>query len=130
MRYRVLRQPLGLQFDEKDLAAENQQVHIGAFVGEKVVGCLILVIVDENTLKMRQVAVDPEMQRQGIGQKMVSYSELYAIEKGFCKIELHARQTAIHFYLDLAYHITGDPFLEVGIPHRKMVKDWCSAIGH
>lgn len=130
LRYRVLRQPLGLEFKEEDLAAEADQIHMCAYHNGKLAGCLLLVIVDENTVKMRQVAVEPELQRQGIGQKLVSYAEYYAIENGYCRIELHARQTAVHFYLDLAYQIIGDPFLEVGIPHRKMVKDWCSAIGH
>lgn len=130
LRYRVLRQPLGLEFTDEQLADEANQIHMGAYISGQLVGCLVLVVVDDSTLKMRQVAVEPEMQRQGIGQKMVSYAEYYAIENGFCRIELHARNTAMQFYEDLGYAVLGDEFIEVGIPHHMLVKDWCSVIGH
>jgi len=35
---------------------------------------------------------------------------------------LHAREAAIPFYLRLGYELEGEPFTEVGIPHRRMVK--------
>jgi predicted GNAT family N-acyltransferase len=35
---------------------------------------------------------------------------------------LNARDTAIPFYLHLGYELVGEPFVEVGIPHRKMRK--------
>lgn len=130
LRDRVLRQPLGLVFTDEQLAEEADQIHMGAYFEGNLVGCLVYIILNENTLKMRQVAVEPEMQGQGIGQKLVSYAEYYAIENGFCRIELHARDTATSFYTDLGYDIEGDGFEEVGIPHHKMVKDWCAAIGH
>lgn len=130
LRYRVLRQPLGLEFTPEQLATEQDQIHIGAFMGNDLVGCLILVEVDDNTLKMRQVAVEPELQRQGIGQKLVSYSEYHAIESGYCRIEMHARETAVSFYEDLGYEVVSDEFIEVGIPHYKLEKDWCAVIGH
>lgn len=130
LRYRVLRQPLGLEFSQQELDKEADQLHVTAWADGKLAGCMVLVIVDDNTLKMRQVAVEPEMQRQGIGQSMVSYAEYYAIDNGYCRIELHAREEAVQFYLDLGYTIISDRFMEVTIPHFKMVKDWCSVIGH
>lgn len=130
LRDRVLRQPLGLSFTDEELAAEHDQIHIGAYSGDDLVGCLILVEINDSTLKMRQVAVEPELQGQGIGQKMVSYSEYYAIENGYCRIEMHARETAVSFYEDLGYEVISDEFIEVGIPHYKLEKDWCSAVGH
>jgi predicted GNAT family N-acyltransferase len=35
---------------------------------------------------------------------------------------LHARATAVPFYLRLGYTVVGEPFEEVGIPHRGMEK--------
>lgn len=130
LRDRVLRQPLGLAFTEAELAAEANQIHMAAYSEGQLVACLSYVIIDDNTLKMRQVAVEPEMQRQGIGQQLVSNAEIYAVDNGYCRIELHARDTAAQFYLDLGYEIIGHPFIEVTIPHFKMVKDWCTVIGH
>lgn len=130
LRTRVLREPLGLEFNDEQLAEEANQTHLGAYIGDDLVACLVFVLVNDTTLKMRQVAVEPEMQRQGIGLKLVSYSEYYAIENGYCRIELHARDVALQFYIDSGYEIEGDEFVEIGIPHHKMVKDWCAAIGH
>lgn len=130
LRTRVLREPLGLEFTDEQLAEEANQIHLGAYLDGDLVACLVFVIVNDTTLKMRQVAVEPELQRQGIGLKLVSYSEYYAIENGYCRIELHARDVALQFYIDSGYDIEGDEFIEVGIPHHKMVKDWCAAIGH
>lgn len=130
LRTRVLREPLGLEFTDEQLAEEANQIHLGAFLGDDLIACLVFVLVNDTTLKMRQVAVEPEMQRQGIGLKLVSYSEYFAIEKGYCRIELHARNTALQFYIDSGYEVEGEEFTEVGIPHRKMAKDWCAAIGH
>ena len=40
----------------------------------------------------------------------------------FSVMVLHARQTAVPFYLKLGYAEVGAPFQEVGIPHRCMEK--------
>ena len=79
-------------------------------------------ICDHKTLKMRQVAVDPEFQSKKIGSQLIQFSEEFAVGKGFSIIELHARKTAFDFYQKLKYHCISDEFLEVGIPHYKMKK--------
>lgn len=124
LRHKVLRAPLGLSFSAEELLAEKDHLHIATYIEGRLVGCLILVPLDDSTLKMRQVAVEPAEQGQGIGTRLVAYAEQLAIEKGYSRIELNARETAVRFYLDLAYEKTGDPFEEVGLPHVKMVKDW------
>ena len=53
---------------------------------------------------------------------MVRFSEELAIDKGFDKMVLSARDTAVSFYLRLGYELVGEPFEEVTIPHRKMLK--------
>jgi predicted GNAT family N-acyltransferase len=35
---------------------------------------------------------------------------------------LHARDTAVPFYLNLGYACVGEPFTEVGIGHQEMEK--------
>jgi ribosomal protein S18 acetylase RimI-like enzyme len=125
LRSEVLRRPLGLNFSKEELAAETDQLHVAAYVEGGLVACMILVMMDGKTLKMRQVAVDPEQQGKGIGTRLVSYAEELAIKKGYCRIELHARKTAVRFYEELAYEKTGEEFTEVTLPHFKMVKSWC-----
>ena len=72
---------------------------------------------------MRQVAVDPDLQSRGVGSLLVSHSEAVARAKGFKKIELHARDTAVQFYKKLGYTVSGSVFKEVGIDHYYMDKE-------
>jgi predicted GNAT family N-acyltransferase len=121
LRRRVLRIPLGLDFDEQELAQEASQVHFVSFAEGAVIACLTLVPNGE-TVKMRQVAVAPEVQGQGRGRALVEYSETWATEQGYAEINLHARESAIPFYSALGYQITSESFEEVGLPHRAMRK--------
>jgi predicted GNAT family N-acyltransferase len=122
LRHQVLRKPLGLSFSPTELEAEKEQIHLAAYYNNFLAGILLLVPIHENEIKMRQVAVSPELQGKGIGKILVAYSEFYAKNKGFNKISLHARVTAQAFYTSLGYKLVGDLFEEVGIPHVKMIK--------
>ena len=121
LRDRILRKPLGMNLYDEDLSQDEKDIHIGAFIGEKLVGC-ILISLYKKTLKMRQVAVDDTYQGQGIGSEMVRYSEKYANENGYNKITMHARKKSVSFYKKLSYSTVGDEFTEVGVPHYKMEK--------
>lgn len=122
LRYKVLREPLGLHFTDEQLAAEKDDAHIVALQNKNVVGVMVLQKTGDTHIKMRQVAVDFELQKSGIGKKLVEFTEQYAKQHGFDFIELHARDTAKEFYLKLGYYIEGEQFVEVGIPHFKMYK--------
>lgn len=124
LRTDILRKPLGLEFTAEQLAAEWADLHVACFDDhENLVGCLILSKKDEKTVKMRQVAVAADRQRLGIGQAMVAWSEVWARRNGFEKMSLHARETAVPFYLKLNYEQLGKVFLEVGIRHFLMERD-------
>jgi predicted GNAT family N-acyltransferase len=123
LRRRILRHPLGLDFTAEDLAKEVNETHIVAIDEGKVIGCLVMVPQNCSVVKMRQVAVEPSLQGQGIGADMVRASEEWARDARYSQIELNARDTAVKFYRGLQYTIVGEPFEEVTIPHSKMVKD-------
>ena len=122
LRDRVLRKPLGMSLFDEDLTRDKADIHIAAFYDNVLVGCLLLLPVAENVLKMRQVAVDEAFRSKGLGGLMVGFAEEYAQKQDFKIIELNARETAIAFYQRHNYSVTGDQFFEVGIPHRKMLK--------
>jgi ribosomal protein S18 acetylase RimI-like enzyme len=71
---------------------------------------------------MRQVAVSDKHQGLGVGRALVDFSEKYAGDNGYSKISMHARESAVGFYLKLGYEVEGEPFEEVTIPHRSMFK--------
>ncbi|MBI4347495.1 MAG: GNAT family N-acetyltransferase [Elusimicrobia bacterium] len=122
LRREILRKPLGLVFTPEQLAAESDQLHLGAWDGERALGCLVLRIASADSVVMRQVAVAAEAQRRGIGKLLVDESEREARRRGLARMSLHARETAVPFYERLGYHIEGEPFTEVGLPHREMAK--------
>jgi len=123
LRYKILRLPLGLEFDPKSLSEEYNHFHLGYYDSQyRLIACLILNDLGEPVVKMRQVAVDEHVQGQGIGAKLVAKSEEIAKEYDVGEIMCHARKTAVPFYLKLGYQIVGDEFLEVKIPHYKMIK--------
>lgn len=123
LRTKILRKPLGLEFTSEQLAKEWSDIHLGCYSQQnELLGCMIFTKVDDQTLKMRQVAVDDSVQGKGVGSFFVKASEQFALQNGFTKIEMHARETAIPFYEKLGYKKVGKRFEEVTIPHFKMEK--------
>lgn len=122
LRDDVLRKPLGMSLYNDNLERDKEDIHIGAFVGEDLVGTLILTKLNDTDLKMRQVAVAVKMQSQKIGTQIVQYAESYAKSKGYENMVLNARKTAVVFYEKQGYSIISEEFLEINIPHYKMKK--------
>ncbi len=122
LRNKILRIPLGMNIKNDPLHEEVEDIHIGYFKNHKVIGGLILRDVGNQTFKIRQVVVSNDFQKKGIGQKMISFSEQYALRNGFNQIELNARNVAVPFYEKLGYQKVGTVFFEVNLPHYKMIK--------
>jgi predicted GNAT family N-acyltransferase len=53
----------------------------------------------------------------------MSFAENLARDKGYNKMIMHARDTAIGFYEKFGYKINGSPFNEVNLPHHVMEKN-------
>jgi ribosomal protein S18 acetylase RimI-like enzyme len=122
LRNKVLRKPLGMSLYDENLEADKNDVHIGAFINNRIVGVLILTILNSNELKMRQVAVDDDFRAMKIGTGMVRFAEEYSKKKGYSTMLLNARKTAVAFYEKLGYKKISGEFLEINIPHYKMSK--------
>jgi predicted GNAT family N-acyltransferase len=123
IRNAVLRVPLGLDLFQEDLTQESQQLHFGCFAAEnKLIACVIAVILSNNAIKLRQMAVAPEYQRHGHGHQLIAFVENHLHQRGWRKISLHARMTAVGFYQRMGYVSMGSAFKEVGIPHMRMEK--------
>lgn len=122
LRDQVLRQPLGLAFTDMELAAEADQLHFLGYVGHEAVACAVLQWTAPGVAKMRQVAVRADCQGLGFGRRLVKAFEAEASMRGAKEIVLHARKSAVPFYLRLGYAAVGDPFQEIGLPHQCMWK--------
>lgn len=122
MRLQILRKPLGLIFTEEELAKETEDILIGAFEDDMMLGCCMLTKVKPDTVRLRQMAVKTGLQGKGIGRALMQFAENIARDRGNSKIIMHARKTAAGFYEKLDYKVSGPEFFEVTIPHYVMEK--------
>ena len=124
LRYKILLEPLGLKFLDSFRPEEANYLHIGCIenLDDKLIGGLILAPVDNETIRMMQVAVDTIYQGEGVGRQLVQYAEKRAKEAGYSKIVMHAMLSVFSFYEKIGYQAEGDVFDEQGITFLKMVK--------
>jgi predicted GNAT family N-acyltransferase len=122
LRDTILRKPLGLKFTPEELEREKNDILIGAFDEDEILACCLLTQIDKNTLKLRQMAVQNNLQGKGIGASLMNFAETVARDKGYKKLMMHARNTAIGFYEKFGYKVKGDEFIEVNVPHHVMEK--------
>jgi len=122
LRNEILRKPLGLSFDDAELEREKEDILIGAFEDDRILGCCLLTRMDANSVRLRQMAVPGSMQGKGVGRALMIFAENIARDLGYRKLCMHARKTAVGFYQKLGYSVSGSEFEEVTIPHYVMEK--------
>ena len=122
LRNRILLRPIGIP----DYGWEQNDTHSWHFVAvenDKVVGCVVLVRLDEKASKTQliQMAVEKDFQGRGIGRMLVEHLVEFASKQEVQEIQIHARDDVTAFYEQLGFEIVGEPFDEVGIKHRHML---------
>ncbi len=122
LRDDILRKPLGLSFDMQELNEERDNMFIGAFDEDRMLGCCMLVEEEPGIVRLRQMAVLNDLQGKGIGRALMNFAENLARDRGYRYITMHARKNAIGFYEKMGYKVTSSEFTEVTIPHYVMEK--------
>jgi GNAT superfamily N-acetyltransferase len=124
LRYKILLEPLGLKFLDSFRPEEAKYLHIGCVesLDGKLIGGLILAPLDDEKIRLMQVAVDSIYQGEGVGRELVKYAEKRAKSAGYSTIIMHAMLSVVGFYEKMGYHSEGDIFEEQGITFMKMVK--------
>jgi N-acetylglutamate synthase-like GNAT family acetyltransferase len=122
LRLEILRKPLDLRFSKDELENERDDILIGAFEEDKILGCCLLTKIDDNSVRLRQMAVQNNLQGKGIGASMLNYAENLARDHGYKIMVMHARKHVIGFYEKLGYKVTSGEFEEITIPHHVMEK--------
>lgn len=128
LRQAILRDPIGLIYSEADLESERKERHLlalrsgapGGGIEDKLAGGLAVRELAPGCWKVRQVAVRESQQGQGIGTLLMQHAMAAAAAEEVSQIVLHARADVVAFYGKLGYTVAGEPFEEVGIPHRRM----------
>ena len=123
LRELYLRQPLGLMLSADDVKGEDTQFHYGLLRDKALVACVVIRLLDAESVRLRQMVVLPELRGSGVGSLLLTEVEKLLGAKGVTQIMLHARKAVVPFYQKSGYLPQGSPFLEVGIPHQAMFKD-------
>jgi predicted GNAT family N-acyltransferase len=124
LRDEVLRRPIGLKLSEEEKRKDADDLLIGYVEKGEVIGCCILTQLSSTEMKLRQMVVNTGYQKRGIGGKILESVETMVRKEGYYKISLHARKYAVNFYRKFNYTICSEEFIEVGIPHYKMEKNF------
>lgn len=122
LRNDVLRKPLGLQLESADTDADQNNILIGAFDDEKLLGCCMLVKENNEIVFLRQMAVINDVQGKGIGQSLVNFAENLARDIGYKEMKMYARKSVLPFYEKQGYQKIGSEFIKSTIPHITMKK--------
>ena len=123
LRNEILRKPLGMVLDEEELLKEKNEILIAAFEEDSMLGCCMLVKENERDCRLRQMAVLNTLRGKGVGRAIMGFAENIARDRGFKRMVMHARASALGFYEKLGYKRIGDEFIEITIPHYIMEKD-------
>ncbi len=123
LRDAILRKPLGLSISPDDVEKEKDNMLIGAFEEDRMLGCCMLVKEQPEIVRLRQMAVLNDLQGKGIGRALMNFAENLARDSGYKIIRMHARHNSVGFYEKVGYKIKGDQFIEITIPHFVMEKE-------
>lgn len=133
LRHQILREPLGLDLWHENLSVEIDQRHFTLWQRTDSLGgcgdntaellaCVVIAPKSPGCVKLRQMAVNTHYQRRGLGQRLIAAVEDILLNQGVGHIELSARETAIAFYQACGYEREGPAYIEIGLPHQRMIK--------
>ncbi len=82
---------------------EVQDIHLVIKQNNHLVGTLLLHPYSENFIQIKQVALSPACQGQGLGRQLMVYAEQIARDLNYSTIFLTGRKQAWGFYEKLGY---------------------------
>jgi len=122
-RFQNLRKPLNLEWSKNDLMNEDQQNHFALKNRNEIVGSFCLKKIDCSTIRLRQMAIEKKLQKQGYGSSIIKFTEKFAIENNYKKIIIIARLSAMDFYKKNFFKTSGNIFIDVTVKSIKMYKE-------
>ena len=118
--YKALGLPKNIVYDKK----ENKSIHLICRNSDRVLGYGRLTI-NQDITQISQMAVDPAVQKQGIGSGLMQRLIKQVEEKDCDKIFLNSRLHVIDFYKRFGFETVGETFLSSRseLPHKRMEID-------
>lgn len=87
---------------------------------DRVVGVARVYEPYRGTAKIGRVAISEVARGRGYGKTLMGALVNWARAQGFAEVIVDAQEYAIPFYERLGFAAEGDPFIDAGIPHRRM----------
>lgn len=110
LRYRILREPLGKERGSERNEGDETGVHFALVENNTFMAVARLDRVDETICQARFVAVESHLQGKGYGRNIMTALEKEALNLGYRKLILHARDYALPFYEKLGYTLVGPSY--------------------
>ncbi|WP_343747904.1 GNAT family N-acetyltransferase [Fluviicola sp.] len=110
LRYRILREPLGKERGTERNEGDETAVHFALSENGKLLAVARLDRVDDTVCQARFVAVESTTQGKGYGKQIMTALENEAVQLGYGKLILHARDYALPFYEKLGYTLVGPSY--------------------
>jgi len=107
---------------EVQMDEDTDGYHFAAFVDNLIVGVVSLFRKDDS-FQFRKLAVDPSVQKQGIGSSLLNYITDFVKNEGGKMLWCNARVTAIPFYIKHGFAHTGKLFTKNGFDYEILEKD-------
>ncbi|MEC9392895.1 MAG: GNAT family N-acetyltransferase [Pseudomonadota bacterium] len=123
-RWRILREPIGLDKKSTKDNLEEKSYHLMAIdINKIILGVGRIHFLNKEESQIRYMAVQEEYRKMGIGKRIVIGLEGFSKKNHRYKIILNARDNAVNFYSKLGYKILGPYDAGIGIDHYKMSKN-------
>ncbi len=121
LRNRILLRPIGVPDFGWEMY-DSGSWHFVAVNENNVIGCVVLVPLNDQKSKVQliQMAVDTDFQGKGIGKLLVEDLIGFCKDNSVKEIEIHSRSDVVEFYKLFGFTVFGNAFEEVGILHRYM----------
>ena len=114
------RVPESEEIDNHDRIDDPSADHFLFMLDDRPISTVRCIKKAGNILKIGRVAVLKEERNKGLGRHMMDLIEAYY--PTYALFVLDAQTHAIPFYLKCGYEVSGEIFMDAGIPHRYMEK--------
>ncbi|WP_156288901.1 GNAT family N-acetyltransferase [Oceanobacillus salinisoli] len=110
--------------EEEELDEHDQTAtHFVGYDDDKAVAASRLRFVDEYG-KLERICVLKEARGKSFGKELILAMEEFIKDKGYNKAKLNAQTHAEEFYAKLGYETVSGEFMDAGIPHVTMIKEF------
>lgn len=110
-----------LPYNDEFEGDEDKFIHCCLYRGDELIATA-RIGVEGNYARISRIAVKAGLRKQGKGTAIVKYAEEMAKQFNKPSLLVIAQIQAKGFYEKIGYAAVGEPFIDAGLPHIRMVK--------